>query len=161
MSATITNATRILAGGDLAELSTMLVADLAEHGVLGDSLAVGERFVAPGDYQIGDLVAIYAHQRYRIARVWKVGRTRVSAVYVTPSEVDAAGKVGRRPYPNNITAEPASLVARDGQPGSHVGISLGADVAPVAGGVTVPAATPPAFHVGMLPIGAELEGALF
>jgi hypothetical protein len=160
MSATITNAIDTLAAGDFATLSTMLVADLAEHGVRDTTVRNGDRN-PDGGYQVGDLVAIYAHQRYRIARVWKVGRTRVSAVYVTPSEVDAAGKVGRRPYPNNITAEPASLVARCGQPGSHVGISLGADVAPVTGGVTVPAATPPAYHVGMLPIGAELEGALF
>jgi hypothetical protein len=151
MSATITNATATLADGDLAALSTMLVADLAEHGVLDSTVRNGDRN-PDGGYQVGDLVAIYAHQRTRVARVWKVGRTKVSAVYVTPSEVDAAGKVRRMPYPNNITAEPVALIARNSQP---------AEVAPAAGGAELPVPSVPAYPGGWLPIGAELEGALF
>lgn len=152
MSATIRNAIDTLANGDFDTLSTMLVADLAEHGV-ADAIALADRAEPADGYRVGDLVAIYAHQRYRIARVWKVGRTKVSAVYVTPSECDAAARTGRKPYPNNITAEPASLIVRGSQP---------AEVpAPVAGGPAVPVASAPAFHCGMLPIGADLEGALF
>lgn len=152
MSATIRNAIDTLANGDFDTLSTMLVADLAEHGVLDTAHRTGDHN-PDGGYRVGDLVAIYAHQRYRIARVWKVGRTKVSAVYVTPSECDAAAKVGRKPYPNNITAEPASLIVRGSQPAEVA--------APAAGGPAVPTSSAPAYHVGMLPIGADLEGALF
>lgn len=153
MSQTVRNAADTLTNGDMSALSAQLVADLAEHGVLTSTVRTGDRN-PDGGYRVGDLVAIYAHQRYRIARVWKVGRKNVSAVYVTPSECESAAKTHRMVWPNNITGEPVALIARQSAPA--------AAPAPVAGGAELPVVTAPAYHsCGMLPIGADLEGALF
>lgn len=54
---------------------------------------------------VGDLVAVYAHQRVRVAKVWAVTPTKLSAVYVTPSEVDTAARGNRGVSPNSITAK--------------------------------------------------------
>jgi hypothetical protein len=58
--------------------------------------------------KVGALVAVYAHQRIRVARVWAVTPSKLSAVYVTPSEIDTAARYGRSPIPNNITAKIAN-----------------------------------------------------
>jgi hypothetical protein len=66
--------------------------------------------------QVGDWVIVWAHQRYRIAQVWKVTPTKLSAVYVTPSKLDEATRYGYPVFPNNITAriDDCRLYALDG-----------------------------------------------
>jgi hypothetical protein len=86
--------------------------DLREHGVLGATEIA--RLNRPTRYQVGDLVAIRGHSRYRAARVWKVGRRarRVSALYLTPSSL--AESRAYAPTLCNITGTPLGLIARPG-----------------------------------------------
>jgi hypothetical protein len=75
---------------------------------LGAQGGVAERHgvtVTRWELNIGDLVTVHAHQRTRIARVWDLTPTKLSAVYVTPSEVESAARGNRRVSPNSITAK--------------------------------------------------------
>lgn len=95
-------ATAVL-GKPWQEIAALCRTDLAAYGVLPSDRVNALPNVAAPDVKPGDLVAIWAHQRYRAARVWKVGSKNVSALYVTPSNTA---------YPNNITGKPAGLIAR-------------------------------------------------
>lgn len=88
--------------------------DLARQGVLSVERVRQFPNVTAADIQPGDLVAVFAHQRYRAARVWKVGSKNVSALYLAPSHLDDAARYGRTLHPNNITAAPSALIARKG-----------------------------------------------
>ena len=57
----------------------------------------------------GAIVAIYGHQVTRIARVWRVTPTKVSAVYLTPTAIERGQRYNRTAVPNNITAKIADV----------------------------------------------------
>lgn len=100
------------------ELVKRCVTDLNEWGVMDTTTGRGSQITAEdmkaGEVEVGDLVAIYAHQRIRAARVWKVGRKNVSAVYLAPSHLEDHRRHGYPLYPNNITGEPWKLLAKKG-----------------------------------------------
>lgn len=85
-------------------------------GVFGDATGLDPINLDGLGVKVGDWVVAYGHGRYRIARVWNITPTKLSAVYVTPSEVETAARHGRQAYPQNITAKIADsyLYALDG-----------------------------------------------
>jgi hypothetical protein len=144
---------------DEAGLTEMLVADLRANGVLDENEIAKLPSVSAADIRVGDLVAIWAHQRYRAARVWKVGRKYVSAIYKTPS--------GFNPH-NTITGKAAALLVGLREPVADSGAAVAASaVVDVASGDCSPASVDCggvgalALVAGMLPVAAELAGHLF
>jgi hypothetical protein len=111
--AQIDAATAVL-GMSWEEITEQCRADLGRYGVLPLDRVNGMTRVPAADIQPGDLVAVFAHQRYRAARVWKVGSKNVSAFYLAPSHLDDAARYGRTLHPNNITAAPSAVIARRG-----------------------------------------------
>lgn len=92
------------------EITELCRQDLARYGVL--PLDRVQAMPRATDIRLGDVVAVFAHQRYRAARVWKVGRKNVSAFYLTPTHLDDLARHRHPLYPNNITGVPAGLIAR-------------------------------------------------
>jgi len=102
--------------------------DLGTHGVLEQRQVAA--LPIPARYTVGDLVAVWAHQRYRAARVYKVARTRVSALYLTPTQLTDYQRRGWGLSPINITGRPEGLI-EPAEPDSATGAS-GPAVAVVA-----------------------------
>ena len=88
--------------------------DLAKHGVMHAHTQVDSRPIEnTREVKVGDLVQIYGHQRYRAARVWKVGAKNVSAYYLTPTQLDAFARYGHAICPTHITGRPVAWLDDD------------------------------------------------
>lgn len=94
------------------EITELCRQDLARYGVLPLDRVQAMPGIPAAGIRLGDVVAVFAHQRYRAARVWKVGSKNVSAFYLTPTHLDESARHGRTLYPNNISGVPAGLIAR-------------------------------------------------
>lgn len=153
MSAKIDQAIAALATTREA-LATALIAILGRYGTFSANTAEHYPAAQVGDIAVGDLVAVLARGKYRAARVWSVGRTNLSAVYVTEREADGVERFGWIATPSNVTAKIADCHIVE-----HVGEGEVAQVEAPAAPAVEQRAGGDALTAGMLPV--EVEGFLF
>ncbi|MCO7195053.1 hypothetical protein [Pseudonocardia sp. McavD-2-B] len=134
---------------------------------LGFALNLGQRAELPTatreQLAPGAIIAVHGHQCTRIARVWKVTPSKVSAVYLTPTAIERAQRYGKGvAVPNNITAKIADCglvkVAPETEARIERETAEAAAPAPVGGGTQL--VTDDAYGAGMLPL-AGGDGFLF
>lgn len=136
-------------------LTADCVATLRTAGVLdGDRWSALPWVDAP---EVGDLVAVYAHGQVRVAKVWAVTPTKLSAVYVTPTVLDESIRFGQPAHPHNITARQSEVRAYSRRERAAASEA----VEPTTGGGAGSGVLEGVTNAGALPFHAEDCGLLF